>query len=83
MQYLHSPANNLRKSLNCVRFIVLCHLNLNNVFFKFHGLICRLLAAYCTSCVSSHCHLERVHLPFRVETSPFLTIQDIPEGCIV
>jgi hypothetical protein len=81
-QYLHRPGNNLRKSWNCVGFIVLHHLNSNNVVFKFCGLIFRLLAVCCTSCVSSHCHLERVHLPFRAETSPFLTIQDIPEGCI-
>jgi hypothetical protein len=82
MQYLHSPAIDLRNSLYCVRFVILHHLNLNDVFFNFYGLIFRPLAVYCTSCVSSHCHLERVHLPFRVETSPFLTIQDIPEGCI-
>jgi hypothetical protein len=65
-----------------VRSVILQHLNLNNVFFRFYGLISRPLAVYCTSCVSSRCHLERVHWPFRVETSPFLTIQDIPEGCI-
>jgi len=45
-------------------------------------LIFRLLAVYYTNYVSSPYRLERVHLLFRVETSPFLTIQDIPEGCI-